>query len=256
MHVVNPDRFPLDAKALYKPYPHTMQDVRSFYETLGIDRMVFVQPSIYGNDNSCMLEALREVGIRHGRAVVQFDPATIDKDTLQEWHGLGVRGVRVNLVSVGREVGEEELRNELLQYARIIRPLNWVLEIYMPMKLAVVLEKIVPDLGIKVCIDHFGHPSLPNPYDPVKALDPYALLGFDSLIRLLKGDTWIKMSGQYRISKDPEMRDLDPIARELLKEAPNRVTYATDWPHTSGLAEKLFKTNSEELWDVPADNTE
>jgi predicted TIM-barrel fold metal-dependent hydrolase len=80
------------------------------------------------------------------------------------------------------------------------------------------------------------------------------------------------MSGQYRISKDPEMRDLEPIAMELLKMAPDRVVYATDYPHTrfedidsvpfieacfrwcgedTGLAEKLFVKNAEELWDVP-----
>jgi len=271
MHVVDPNRFPLDAKAQYKPHPHTLDDARTFYNGLGIQNMVLVQPSIYGNDNSCMLEALIELTPKHGRAVVTFDPNAISKDTLQEWHDIGVRGVRINLVSVGREVSDAELQQELEQYARIIKPYNWVLQLYAPMKLADSLVKIVPDLGVKVCLDHFGSPALPKPYDPTKAIRPYALPGFESLITMLRTNTWVKLSAPYRLSQDPNMRDLDAIGRELVKEASNRVVYATDWPHTrfeninsipfieqcyewcgtdTGLAQKLFQTNAEELWDV------
>ena len=159
-----------------------------------------------------------------------------------------------------------------MAYSDVIRRLDWVLEVYIPLKMATILERIVPELGVKVCIDHFGQPTLPTPYDSSKAVKPYDLPGFASLINLLQGDTWVKMSGQYRISKDPEMRDLEPIAMELLKMAPNRVVFATDYPHTrfkdidsipfieacfrwsgegTGLAEKLFVKNAEQLWDVP-----
>ena len=271
MHVVDPTRFPLADNALYKPHPHTVEDMKAFYSPLGIKNMVFVQPSIYGNDNSHVLEALKEVTPKHGRGVVTFDPATIQEKTLREWHALGVRGVRVNMVSVGREVTEDELRHELKQYAKVIKPLDWVLQLYIPLKLATSLRSIIPDLGVKVCIDHFGSPVLPNPHDPSKAVKPYDLPGFESLVELMQKDTWVKLSAPYRLSHDEEMRDLDPVGRELIKEGSNRVVYATDWPHTrfenidclpfiekcyewcgsgTGLAEKLFRTNAEELWDV------
>lgn len=271
MHIVDPHKFPLDSKARYTPHPHTTTDARTFYEPFGIKNCVIVQPSIYANDNSCTLDALRALGPRHGRAVVQFDPKAIPQWTLDDWHQLGVRGVRVNLVSVGRELNEQELRAELMEFADVIRRLDWVLEVYIPLKMATILEKIVPELDVKVCIDHFGQPTLPFLYDASKAVKPYDLPGFTSLVNLLQGDTWVKMSGQYRISKDPEMRDLEPIAMELLKMAPNRVVFATDWPHTrfenvdsipfieacfrwcgegTGLAERLFVRNAEELWDV------
>lgn len=271
MHVVDPHKFPLDAKAQYTPHPHTIDDARAFYSQFDIQNMVFVQPSIYGNDNSCMLEALRQVGSKHGRAVVQFDPNNIDYDTLQSWHKIGVRGVRVNLLSTGRVLTDDELRAELMLYAQHLRPFNWVIELFIPLKMAATLEKIVPYLGVKICIGHFGSIQLPEPYDPSTAIDLYSFSGFESLINLMKGDTWVKMAGQYRISKDPQMRDLDHVGRELIKEASNRVVYATDWPHTrfdnidsvpfiekcyewcgneTGLIEKLFRTNAEELWDV------
>lgn len=271
MHVVDPETFPLDASAQYKPHPHTLADAKAFYSKFGIKNIVFVQPSIYANDNSCMLAALREVTPKHGRAIVGLDPATVNQATLQEWHSIGVRGARLNLVSVGRELSDAELRAELESYAGILKPLNWVLQLYIPLQLTVPLEKIVPSLGVKVCIDHFGWPSRLEPYDPFRSSDPYSLVGFESLIQLLQGNTWVKLSAPYRLSKDPQMRDLDPIGRELIAKASNRVVYSTDWPHTrfdnidsvpfiekcyewcghdNELVEKLFRKNAEQLWDV------
>ncbi|KEF58947.1 uncharacterized protein A1O9_03790 [Exophiala aquamarina CBS 119918] len=271
MHVVDPEVFPLDASAQYIPHPHTLADAKAFYFQFGIKNMVFVQPSIYANDNSCMLTALKEVNPKQGRAVVSLDPATVDQDTLREWHSIGVRGVRLNIVSVGRELSDTELRAELESYASILKPRNWVLQLYIPMRLTTPLAKIVPDLGLKVCIDHFGWPSQLELHDPSRANDPYSLAGFGSLVQLLQDDTWVKLSAPYRLSKDPEMRDLDPIGRELIRKAPNRVVYSTDWPHTrfdnidSGLfiekcyewcggdtylIERLFRKNAEELWDA------
>lgn len=271
MHVVEPDRFPLDSAAKYKPHPHTLDDAKKFYSRFGIENLVLVQPSIYGNDNSCMLEALRKLTPKHGRAVVGLEPKTIDRETLSKWHAIGVRGARLNLVSVGRELTDTELREELESYANILRPLGWVLQLYIPMKMAIPLEKIIPDLGVKVCVDHFGSPDLSLSVDSPGKANPYSLVGFSALIQLLRGNTWVKISAPYRLSKDPDMRDLDLVGKELVQKAPDRVVYATDWPHTrfenidsvpfiqkcyewcgsdDELVQKLFRTNAEELWDV------
>ena len=274
MHVVDPDTFPLDAQAQYKPPVHTLDNAHKFYSTLGIRNMVFVQPSIYANDNSCLLAALEEVGPQHGRAVVQFDPTTITQTQLRSWHKLGVRGVRVNLVSIGRQIDDaEELSLELQQYAKVIQPHDWVLDLYVPLSLMPMLERVIPDLGVKVCIDHFGSPKLPPASS--QSYDPYSLPGFSSLVNVLKtadSTTRLKFSGPYRLSKDPQAyKDLQPVATELLKHAENRLVYATDWPHTrfenidsvpfinkcfewcgndEGLIKKLFQWNAESLWDA------
>ena len=268
MHVIEPGRFPLSASAQYKPKPHTLEDAYAFYKLLGIKKMVFVQVSPYGNDNSCLIDALRQVGPENGRGVVQFDPTTIKSTTLDEWHEIGVRGVRVNLVSVGRSVGFEELKRELHSYAKVLAPMDWVLNLYVPLALTQELEKIVPELGVRLCLDHFASPS------PSGATEDslQSMPGFKSLFNLLKGgQTWLKLSAPYRISKDPEYRDLEPLAKMLLKDAPDRVVYATDWPHTrfehvdsvhfinkcfqwtnsdEKMTTKLFRTNAEELWDI------
>ena len=276
MHVVDPQSYPLASDAQYTPSAHTLSQALSFESSVGINSIVFVQPSIYGNDNSCMLDALRKVGPERGRAVVQLDPATISSTTLQEWHDIGVRGVRLNLQSVGKSMEAAELGSALQQYADVIRPFDWVLQLYVPLKLGILLEDLVPKLGIRTCLDHFGNPILPSltakEADPA-ALDPYTLPGFSSLIRLLQqGKTYVKMSAPYRISKHEGLLDLEPLAKELLRVAgKKRVVFATDWPHTrfeglditpfiekvlkwcgddKELVERLFRGNAEDLWGI------
>ncbi|KAL4893698.1 hypothetical protein BDV59DRAFT_192865 [Aspergillus ambiguus] len=269
MHVVEPLRFPLAADAVYRPAAHTLEQALAFQSSLGVDRFVLVQPSIYGQDNACLLDALKRAGPARARGVVVIDPATISPDTLASWHSLGVRGVRVNLKSVGKVPSEAELAATLLQHANVIRPLGWVLQIYLSLSMAPALERIMPRLdGIRVCVDHFGGPDLPGGDGP---LDPYSLAGFTSLIALLRaGGTYVKISAPYRLSRDGRLQGLEAIVREFLRHAPHRVVYATDWPHTRfagadigpftdmclrlcarrpGLVERVFRLNAEEMMD-------
>lgn len=273
MHVVEPLRYPISANAMYQPPSHTLNEAMSFESSLGIENIVLVQPSIYGIDNSCLLEALRQVGPSRGRGVVVIDPATVKAQTLAEWHSLGVRGVRVNLKSVGKTMSEQELTETLLQHAEVVRPLGWMIQLWVPLHMLPMLERIVPQLGVKVCIDHFGGPELSTITweSGMSTFDPYSLLGFSSLVSLLQGgQTYVKISAPYRLSKDKQMRDIQAIALELLRVAPCRVIYATDWPHTRfdglnirpftesclrwcssepGLAERVFRLNTEEMLD-------
>ncbi|KAL4880945.1 hypothetical protein BJY04DRAFT_207859 [Aspergillus karnatakaensis] len=270
MHVVEP-RYPVVPDAAYKPSPHTIADAMSFESTLGINNVVLVQPSIYGVDNSCLLDALRHIGPSRGRGVVVIDPVNTNITTLRTWHTLGVRGTRVNFKSSGKTPTRKELEQTLLEHAKLILPLGWMIQIHASLNTIPLLEDIIPHLGVKVCIDHFGGPDLRKAKcEQQGSFDPYALAGFSSLITLLKaGKTYVKISAPYRLSKDEEYRDLKIIIREFLREAPGRVLYATDWPHTrfsgvdiepftilclhlcgsKSVAEKVFRLNAEELMD-------
>jgi predicted TIM-barrel fold metal-dependent hydrolase len=270
MHVVEP-RYPVVADAAYEPTPHTIHDAIEFETSLGIENVVLVQPSIYGHDNSCLLDALRHIGPSRGRGVVVIDAANANIKTLREWHALGVRGVRINFKSSGKVPSCDELRQILVEQARVIRPLGWMIQVHTCMSVIPILEEIIPQLGVKVCIDHFGGPELCNlMWKQGEPFDPYSLKEFASLISLLKaGRTYVKISAPYRLSKDKGYRDLEVMIGEFLKQAPNRVLYATDWPHTrfSGIdinpftemclracgsqdvAERVFRLNAEELMD-------
>ncbi|KAJ5948110.1 hypothetical protein N7466_001125 [Penicillium verhagenii] len=275
MHVVEPQRFPVSKSAVYQPSVHTLADALAFESTVGVENLVLVQPSIYGTDNSCLLAALTKLGPSRGRGVVVVDPATTkpESELLDEWHALGVRGLRVNLQSVGKIMEQSELEETLLRHADIARHRNWIIEIYLPLKMVPALESIVPRLGVNVCIDHFGSPELSLPQGENNTpFNSYSLPGFRSLITLLQaGNTYIKVSAPYRLTNDRTQHQLKAMAREFLAAAPDRTIYATDWPHTRftgidiapftewcldlcsdvpGLAEKLFRRNTERMLSV------
>jgi len=152
MHVVDPRAFPLDKDAQYQPSPHTLTDAHDFLDQLGIQRMVIVQPSIYGNDNNCTLDGLQRLGLEYGRAVIQFDPDETSQDQLKQWHNIGVRGVRLNFKSVGATLSAETLAAQMQKYANAVRELGWVLETYIALEDVPLLQPIMPRLeGVKVC---------------------------------------------------------------------------------------------------------
>lgn len=272
MHIVDPTLYPLSQSAMYTPKVHTLDHAIAYETSVNIPNMVLVQPSIYCNDNSCLLNALRKVGPKHARGVVAFDPVSTPFSQLREWHLLGVRGVRINLQSVGKSLRKVRFRRLLLRYADAIRPLNWVLQLYIPLHAMSIVEEIAPRLQVRLCVDHFGHPSLPDQELYMHTRDPYTLAGFQSLVNLLEQrNTFVKLSAPYRISQLPDFSDLEPIAKELLRVAGgNQVVFATDWPHTrfegsvdsrlwitmvlgwcggdTALAERLFRGNAEDLW--------
>ncbi|KAI1083046.1 hypothetical protein F5B20DRAFT_568800 [Whalleya microplaca] len=274
MHVVDPTAYPLSANALYKPNQHTFEDAMNFENSVGVENIVIVQPSIYGYDNSCMLDAMRTLGPKRARGVVSFNPTETSLSTLQDWHQLGVRGVRINLQSVGKIMGQAELETVMKLYAEAVRPLDWVIQVYLPMHMIPLLERIVPQLGLRICIDHIGRLAFPGQEAYQRNKDPYSLPEFQSLVRLLKGgQTFVKLSAPYRISKSQDdWEELRPIAQEILKVAgESRVVFATDWPHTrfegldirpwielllelcekkEYLKERLFRGNAQDLWGV------
>ena len=231
MHVVDPKKFPLSKDAQYQPSPHTIADAQKFFSGLGISKMVIVQPSIYGNDNSCTLDGLRQLGTKNGRAVIQFDPDVTSIKQLEEWHALGVRGVRLNFKSVGAKLEGVSLAAMINRYANAVRPLDWVMELYISMEDLPLLEPLVPGLGgLKICIDHFGHPSSAS---LSTAQSSTVLPGFASLANLLNLDNvWVKVSAAYRLDKDPQHPLVQSLARYIIRSRPDRCVFSTDWPHT------------------------
>ena len=83
----------------YAPPLAPLSDYLETRRHLGFERFVFVQPSAYGRDNACMLDAMREVGLARCRGIVDVDENAPDA-LLAEMNALGVRGVRINVSPV------------------------------------------------------------------------------------------------------------------------------------------------------------
>ncbi|HVZ51685.1 MAG TPA: amidohydrolase family protein, partial [Pseudolabrys sp.] len=71
VHVVGPkSRFPLAQPRSYTPMDAPLADLSAMLARLGLSRVVLVQPSFYGTDNGCMLDAIAALPAARGVAVL------------------------------------------------------------------------------------------------------------------------------------------------------------------------------------------
>src|SRR4029077_12539225 len=80
-HVFGPAaRYPYGSDLRYKPPLAPLADFLALAHKLGLSRFAFVQPSAYGRDNRCMLDAMREVGPNDCRGIVDIDENAPDAE--------------------------------------------------------------------------------------------------------------------------------------------------------------------------------
>src|ERR1700757_4502279 len=60
----DPGRFPFAATRTYTPESASVTELLTMHRALHISRAVIVQPSVYGTDNSCTLDALKQYGAK------------------------------------------------------------------------------------------------------------------------------------------------------------------------------------------------
>ena len=72
------DGYPMIPGRGYNPPQSTLDDMLAMHAKLGIDRVVFTQPSVYGTDNSAILDAVAAIPER-ARAVVAVGADIADR---------------------------------------------------------------------------------------------------------------------------------------------------------------------------------
>jgi predicted TIM-barrel fold metal-dependent hydrolase len=222
VHIVGPmTQYPMSAQRGYTPPQASVADLEALRGRLGISRNVLIQPSFYGTDNRCMLDALAQLG-DGARGVAVVDPEIADAE-LAEFDKRGVRGVRINLES-GENRDPHAAAAALDAMAKRIRHLRWHIQIYAALPVIAAVVDRIAALPVEVVIDHFGM---------AQAKDGIQQPGFSALLDLVKaGRAYVKLSAPYRISQQPGYADAAPIARALIAAAPDRMLWASDWPHT------------------------
>ncbi|KAJ9625497.1 hypothetical protein H2203_004254 [Taxawa tesnikishii (nom. ined.)] len=232
IHVIDPDRFPMSPDRDYTPKAATKQNASDFESQRGIAHPVIVLPSVYGTDNGVLLDALAFFN-GSARGVCVVDPDTIDNKTLTEFHNAGVRGVRVNF---GSEGTDEEIVEAVKKNAAVAKLNNWVLQLWLPLKSFAALHSVIPELGVTVVADHFGHTEVGSKTNKTAdTIDPYQKTGFPELVDLVRQRLlFVKISGPYQNSKQsPLYEDMRVVAQTLILNGPEMVVYGSDWPHTS-----------------------
>lgn len=219
------EAFPFAQDHAFRPKKATLEDLLKFEEKLATDHVCLVAISVYGTDNTLLLHSLRHLKGK-GRAVVSIDPDAISDPDLDDMHALGVRGVRINLKSTSQSKTKEELITTLRSYVQRIRRLKWAIQLHMSLADIEKIGSEIPTLGVPVVIDHLATPE--------KNHAPRLQPGYTEFMDLLsKKQVWVKLSGIYRFAGLPE---LDAYVREILRIAPTQVVWASDWPHTGGVA--------------------
>ena len=218
-HVFKPGA-PLNTPRSYTPQILTLTDWRR----VGISRGVLVQPSVYGFDNSVLLQALAADPANLRGSVVL--PQETMRDELRRLDRLGVRGVRINTRNKGGLPFEA-----VTDFAAPLAELGWTLQFQVRAEQLPAIAELAPTLGAAVVIDHLGFIPLGTAETDIHVANVQRLLD--------TGRGWVKLSAPYRLGKDPVA--FAQVAARLVQSHPQRLLWGTDWPHT-------------ELWaDMPDD---
>lgn len=221
MHIYDA-RFPKapTAKILHPDTP--VSDYLALRRRLGIERTVVVQPTAYGTDNRCTLEAMG--AIPQSRGVAAVDESVTDAE-LERLTRLGMRGIRFFMLPGGA------LPWEILhRMADRVGAFGWHVQLQLDGRDLPERESTLKELRGTLVIDHVG-----------KFLEPVAVdhPAFAVLRRLLdNGRTWVKLSAPYEVSRSgpPNYDDVGALAKILARQAPDRMLWATNWPHPTSPA--------------------
>lgn len=226
VHVFRPDLYPYEKARAYTPGRVTAKDLRAFLGGHGLDRVVIVQPSVYGSDNRAMLDGVRQLGSR-ARGIAVVDLPKIKDRQLADLEKGGVAGIRLNVNT--RKEGN--LAKVARQAAERLSGSPWVIQVYAPLAEIVSARRSLARLKSPLVLDHFGGARLRRP--ELKE-------GADVLVDLAcNGPAYLKLSAPYRVvtgdggdaSRWAAVRSL---ARKLMAVGPDRLLWGSDWPHTGG----------------------
>jgi predicted TIM-barrel fold metal-dependent hydrolase len=221
-HIIAPHAFPYTDGPGYKPRPDETGDRERFLDTLDahtVSHALLVQPSCYGYDNACMLDAMvRSQGRFKGIAVVAPEASVKEWVRLKEQ---GVVGVRLNLM---RTDAEALTRPDSRRFLARVKDLGWFLQIYATGPRWCGIQDILLHSGVRVVIDHFGEP------DPAHGIDQS---GFQAVLALgRETDAIVKLSAPFRTSAQSfPHADVDPFVAAIVDVfGVDRCVWGSDWP--------------------------
>jgi 2-pyrone-4,6-dicarboxylate lactonase len=221
-HVFGPgNRYPFIPHRLYTPADALPADYTHMLDTLGMERGVLVQPSVYGSNNQAMLDAMAGKPHLRGIAVLPYD---VDVAEIERLHHLGVRGVRCNIVDLKFGKGALPL-DQLKPLAARIKPYGWHIEFLMHVNEFPDLDQQLADFPVDVVFGHLGYVPTSQGTD---------MAGFKGLLRLMQdGKAWVKLTAPYRLTpSEMPYPDVDAAAHILVEKAADRLLWGSDWPHT------------------------
>lgn len=218
IHVLDP-RFPTVADAVYQPPVATADMYRAVQRRLGLEKVLVVQSSTHGTDHACLLDAVERLGPgARGVAMVRADATDAELARLTAG---GVRGARCLMTPGGVTPWED-----VPALAARIQEFGWHTNLQMRGNTFPERFGTIRALPGPVVVDHLGLFSRPMPPDHQEV---------SFLLRLLDtGRVWVKLSAPYGGGRmgPPPFEAMWPLARAVIRRAPERMLWGSDWPHT------------------------
>jgi D-galactarolactone isomerase len=200
------------------PGSRTVAEYRAVQQRLGFERVIVVQPNAYAADNTVTLKGIAEMGPgARGVAVVKASVSEAELDRLTKGGMRGVRFMTLNGGTLGFDVMDRIMAR--------VRPFGWHANIQLDGRELPERAEAIAKLPGRFVIDHTGKFLEPVPPDHV---------AFQTLLKLVDtGRCWVKLSGPYETSKTgaPRYEDVGRLARALIAHAPERLLWASNWPH-------------------------
>jgi len=223
VHVIGErERYPMLALRPYTPGEASLHALGQHMNRMSLGRAVIVQPSVYGTDNRCLMDCL-DAEPRKFRGVVVLDRDVTDAQ-LVTMSAKGVIGLRINLESTGS--GSIAHAQDAVRYwVDRLAGTGWHVQMYASYQ---ILNDVLAQLGAVsgiLVIDHFGLIPPGLAFNQLRASPLYD--------RLDSGDVYVKLSGSYRVGSTDDLDRIADIAHALLAANPERLVWASDWPHTN-----------------------
>jgi len=220
------------------PGEFTVPEYQALQKKLDLDRVIVVQPNAYADDNTLTLACMKTLGsAARGVGVVKADVKDAELERLTK---AGIKGVRIMTLPGGM------LHFDVMdQVVARVHPFGWHANVQLDGRNLPKYEAQIKRLPGKFVIDHTG-----------KFLEPVSpdSKEFRSLLNLVDtGRCWVKLSAPYETSKTgaPKYEDVSKLARALVTQAPERMLWASNWPHPGN--RKPAPPDDQALLDLVAD---
>jgi len=224
-HVFGPfERFPLRAERRYEPPLAPAEDYLEMLDTVGFHLGVIVHASAKGFDMANVADALAR---RSDRLVGVAVPAPdADDAAYAALHDQGFRAVR--FTESGRHAGRSYgtlYFDDLERLAPRLREMGWHAQIWGRCDLVMAQRPALESYGIPLVFDHLAY------VETVKGVRDDA---FRSFLDWLSADDIYVKTTPIRVSKNaPAYPEARPFYEALLKAAPDRLLFGSDWPYLS-----------------------
>src|SRR5258705_7365991 len=220
----DPTKYPPGAAATHPPIDATVQDAVAMHRALGFERGVIVHSSVYGSDHRLLLDTLESLDPetrKRYRATSIIDDSISDQG-LERLNAAGVCAARLNIAKM---FGVTPTKSAALRTIDRIREFGWHVRLHVRgndlLEFSDALKSVE---GIQMVIDHMGHVDLAKGVDqPVCRW----------ILDMLERDNWWMMvsNGNRDSSMESGWDDAVPVGRAYVETPPDRIIWATDWPH-------------------------